>query len=55
MDAKEQKNLTAKGAKDAEEKKSFTAKEIEIRSTATPEGREGDAPSVVKSGCSAPV
>jgi hypothetical protein len=37
-------SLTAKDPKDAEENNSFTAKEIIIRSTARPEGREGTAP-----------
>jgi hypothetical protein len=39
-------SFTAKDTKDAEEEKSFTAKEIIIRSTARPEGREGTAPRV---------
>jgi hypothetical protein len=40
------KSFTAKDSKDAEEEESFTAKEIIIRTRATPEGREGTAPRV---------
>jgi hypothetical protein len=40
------KSLTAKLAKAAKEEKSFTAKEIIIRTSARPEGREGTAPKV---------
>jgi ribosomal 30S subunit maturation factor RimM len=45
-DAKEKVQLYRQGHKDAEEEKSFTAKEIIIRSTARPEGREGTTPRV---------
>jgi hypothetical protein len=44
--SKENRSLTAKAAKDAKEKNSFTAKEIIIRTKAKPEGREGTAPRV---------
>jgi hypothetical protein len=39
-------SFTAKDTKDAEEEKSFTAKEIIINTRAKPEGREGTAPRV---------
>jgi len=44
--AKIGKSLTAKLAKAAKEEESFTAKEIIIRTSARPEGREGTAPKV---------
>jgi len=46
MSAARKKSFTAEDAKGAKEEKSFTAKEIIIRSKAKPEGREGTAPRV---------
>ena len=40
------KSFTAKDAEDAKEEKSFTAKEIIVRTRSKPEGREGAAPRV---------